>query len=110
MEAKQKIGLEYQLLLYKALRLSLEKLNRKGLTSDQQEFLETFLAVAFFRIPEFRTKLLGCLHKERDVNPEEWNFSLDKGENKGTTMYSVFDWDQEFYAGLPNVDFYMYFL
>ena len=106
METKRKIGLKYQRLLYKALKLSLEKLNKKGLTQDQQEFFETFLAVVFFRIPEFRSIFLSCLQKKGDKVLEEWDhpsFCLEKTQERETTMDQLFNWDQEFYYGLPEV-------
>jgi hypothetical protein len=101
------MGAMYRMLLYKALRLSLDKLNGKGHTIDQQEFFETFLATAFFRIPEFRTRLIECLPQPTDERIEEWkqsSLSMGDDQNKGLAMQSLFNWQEEFYACLPNVN------
>ncbi len=103
---RNKVNLDYQMALYKTLRLCLEKMNRRGLTLDQQEFLESYLAIAYFRIPEFRSKILECLPSETDVIIDEWkptHFSLDATEMTGMAMSTLFSWDKEFYDLLPNV-------
>jgi len=81
-------------------------MNRRGLTVDQQEFLETYLAIAYFRVPEFRSEILGCLPNETDVLIDEWKptyFSLENTEMAGIAMATLFNWDKEFYDCLPNV-------
>jgi len=105
---RNRINLDYQMLLYKTLRLCLEKLNRRGLTLDQQEFLETYLAIAYFRIPEFRSKILECLPNEQDIHLDEWkttHFSLDSPDTGGIAMPALFNWDKEFYDRIPKVFF-----
>ena len=83
-------------------------MNRRGLTVDQQKFIETFLAIAYFRVPEFRSKIMECLPDEEDVQIDEWkptHFSLDATEATGVTMPALFNWDREFYNVIPEVFF-----
>jgi len=102
LDTKKKIGLQFQAILYKALWLSLSKFSMRGLTADQQEFVETFLAVAFFRVPEFRAIILDTLHKDSDVNNEEWKQLAKEEETKNIGIFNVFNWSGEFYAYLPS--------
>lgn len=61
LKERQKIASKYSLLLMYTLNYSLQKLARKELDFYKRDFLELFLAVAYFRIPEFRQKFLECL-------------------------------------------------
>ena len=36
----------------------------KGINESERSFVENFLAIAYFRIPEFREKLLNCINVE----------------------------------------------
>ena len=50
---KQKVSINYLFLLSEALKYALEKLVRKAVDFYKREFLEIFLALAYFRIPPF---------------------------------------------------------
>ena len=94
----------YQTFLYSALQQVLQKLNAKGLPDKEREFVEKFTAIAFFRIPEFRKKLLENLKNKEDVVIDEWRgtewglYEEIKEEKKNQMIVSLFDWDSEFYA------------
>lgn len=107
LDCKQKIGLKYQMVLYEGLKICLEKVNKPGLSDYEKEFMGTFLAIVFFRIPEFRSKFLTSLQNPNDkefLDQMNANFSLnDTDEKGGMTCYNLFNWDKEFYAGLPEV-------
>lgn len=62
---KLKIGSIYKMFLYKLLNLSLNSLNRKG-SEYERTFAEIFSAYAYFRIPEFRKKILRLITNEND--------------------------------------------
>ena len=57
------ISLNYQFILNKTLKYSLQKLTKKGGISDfyLREFIEKFIPIAYFRIPIFREKFLKLL-------------------------------------------------
>lgn len=101
-----KVSVGYQTLLYKTLRLSLDKMTGRGHIVELQTFIESFLAIAYFRIPEFRSKILECFPDERNVQLDEWkptHFSLDETALTGAAMQALFNWDKEFYDAIPSV-------
>ena len=94
------------MLLYKALKLCLHKITYRGLTIEERKFIVTYLVIAYFRIPEFRSKLLECLTDESEIQIDEWksiHFSLDETEIDGSAMLTLFDWEKEFYEKIPEV-------
>eukprot|EP01017_Pseudomicrothorax_dubius_P027989 TRINITY_DN3285_c0_g1_i4.p1 TRINITY_DN3285_c0_g1~~TRINITY_DN3285_c0_g1_i4.p1 ORF type:complete len:318 (-),score=65.06 TRINITY_DN3285_c0_g1_i4:1056-2009(-) len=114
---KQKIivSVSYQNFLYKTLERVLEKLSHKGVEESERNFIEHFLALAYFRVPEFRDRLLACLTKGADLNIEEWKlveqakevtasrFTGPPTPSSGRTNFlSLFDWDKEFYQYIKN--------
>ena len=102
---KMKVATSYQTFLYQTLDKVLKILNHKGLIDKERDFVETFCAVAYFRIPEFREKLLNCFDDASDegIKVTEWrgtDWLLD-GETddrrKNQQIISLFDWDKVFY-------------
>lgn len=80
------ISLNYQFILNKTLKYSLQKLTKKGGISDfyLREFIEKFIPIAYFRIPIFREKFLKLLletFQEEDQhsssNEMEWSVEND---------------------------------
>ena len=95
---KQNIGLKFQSLLYKTLHIALSKLTIKGLTSDQSEFVNYFLAIAFVKIPEFHKQILESLHRDSDTHYEDAiQISKGKEEKKCDSIYNLYNWVNEFY-------------
>jgi hypothetical protein len=78
----------------------------RGHLLELQTLIETFLAIAYFRIPEFRSKILECLPDEKEVQIDEWkptHFSLEEKEMTGAAMQALFNWNRQFYDTIPNV-------
>ena len=46
------------------LRFTLPKMDFRGADPRVYKLIELFLAMAYFRIPGFRDKILGCLQKK----------------------------------------------
>ena len=97
----------YQALLYQALQKVLDKVNQKGLPDKERAFIEEFTAIAYFRVPEFRKKMLERIHNSvKDMKIEEWRgteWMLDENidENKkNAQIVALFDWERDFYVYL----------
>jgi hypothetical protein len=58
---KQKIAVRYQKFLYMGLAKVFEGLNNTAMSNYQKKFIECYLAMSYFRIPEFRFKLITAL-------------------------------------------------
>lgn len=111
MSQKMKVATSYQTFLYETLRKALDILNRDANTDKEQTFVEIFCAIAYFRIPEFRQKLLGCFEKANDAEitinecrGNEWlleNAPDDSKTNKQVT--ALFDWNKNFYEHLKVI-------
>lgn len=103
---KMDVGHKYQKLLYYTLKKMLAKLNMKALDSEsERKFVENFIAIAYFRIPEFRTKLLECLKNEKDPEILDWRateYKLNEQHNliSNQDFVNLFDWQSNFYNNL----------
>ena len=77
-------------------------MNFKG----ERYFIENFCALAYFKIPDFRHKLLSCLIKKEDSSFEEikdTDFHLETNnfeDKKNKYFMSLFDWEKDFYVYL----------
>jgi hypothetical protein len=73
-------------------------------------FVELFCAYSYFRVPEFRERLLSILVKADDPDITEWRgteFSLNddpsKLDRKGSNTFNLlFDWQSNFYDVLDS--------
>ena len=105
-QQKLKVCESYQALLYHTLQKVLNKLTQKGLPDKEREFVEQFTAIAYFRIPEFRNRLLECLKKDIQTAqiPEwrgiEWRLDDYLDDNKTQHLFTLFDWERVFYVYL----------
>ena len=106
---KMRVCVSYQSFLYNTLKKVLNKLNQKGVNSVERVFVGNFCALAYFRIPEFRSSLLDCLSKNLDIQITEWrgaeyNLTFDESfeheDQKNKQLVSLFDWENEFYVYL----------
>lgn len=77
------IALNYQYILNKTLKYSLQKLAKRGGISDYylRDFIEKFIPIAYFRIPLFRNKFLKLLVET--FNEEDQNASSNDVEVSG---------------------------
>jgi len=70
--AKLEIATRYRNFLQNMLKFTLRKMNVKGSSNKLQHFIETFFAMAYFRIPLFRKKYLSCLMQKSFRPIEDW--------------------------------------
>ena len=110
-QQKLKVCESYQSMLYHALQKVVAKLSSRGLPDKEREFVEQFMAIAYFRIPEFRKKLLECLREDIEHIPilewrgVEWKFDDNLETNtKNQHFISLFDWEKDFYVYLKNTE------
>jgi hypothetical protein len=102
---KMKVALSYQTFLYQTLEKVLKILNQKGLIEKERIFVEIFCAVAYFRIPEFRNKVLTCFDSADNGGVEltemrggEWLIgSGPLNTMQNNQIVALFDWDKSFY-------------
>ena len=106
-DKKIKVCLNYQNFLYRTLEKVLHKLNQKKLEDKEREFVESFCAIAYFKIPEFRKKLLdNLIEANKGIEIDEWRgteWQLDSeiiNSNRNQELLSLFDWDKDFYRML----------
>ena len=108
MKQKIKVATSYQTFLYQTLEKVLNTLNQKGLIDKEKIFVEIFCAVAYFRIPEFRNKLLACVdsaHNEgvelTELRGADWLLDTRTSSIKPNNQLTpLFDWDRNFYIYL----------
>mgnify|MGYP000945759403 CR=1 FL=1 len=105
---KMKVAISYQTFMYQTLDKVLKILDQKGLIEKERAFVEVFCAVAYFRIPEFREKLLACLDSSStdgviitEWRGTDWLLDVAPEENmRDKQILSLFDWDRYFYQYL----------
>ena len=105
-EQKKEVAVRYKTFLQSVLKFVLKKLNVKGSSDELRRFIETFLAMAYFRIPQFRKKYLECLTQKSFGPITDWRSTeLDLEEYKNEDnkpLLAVLDWPNQFYAHLPD--------
>ena len=69
---KLKIALKFQEVFFKALKYVLNKFPQSA--EKEQGFFDNLCVLAYFRLPEFRTKFLGCITR-KDDEVLEWRGS-----------------------------------
>lgn len=106
-QRKLEVCERYQALLYMTLKKVLEKINQKGLPNKERDFIEQFTAIAYFRVPEFRKKMLEKISAStKDVTIEEWRGTEWKlgekidDDKKNPQLLALFDWEGDFYIYL----------
>ena len=110
LQKKVEICQEYQALLYLMLNKIHLKINDKGLPEREKEFVDVFVAHAYFKIPEFRAKLLEWITKEDANLPiQEWRgaeWVIDERPESQKIQYfaSMFDWEKDFYQHLKTTE------
>lgn len=99
------LAIRYRRFLRKLLTCAIAKMNIKGVDQRVQEFTETIMAIAYFRIPEFKDTLLNCLRRKSFYPVEEWRgtaFDLETDVTVHSEYLPVFDWQLHFYRSLPE--------
>lgn len=98
-EKRREIAERYSHFLIDMLKFALFRMNFKGIEPKTQKFVEHFLAIAYFRIPAFRTKLLECLKSKSFYPIDEWRgITIDLDEEiHDSELVPALDWPRLFY-------------
>lgn len=105
-QKKAAVAISYQRFMYSTLGYVLKLVDLDGLDESKKNFAAMFCAIAYFRIPEFRERLLKRLESTKDekvVIPElrdtEWQLTgeADDQRKKNQDIISLFDWEKIFY-------------
>lgn len=101
---KLEVGVRFQALLINILEKVLYKLNLKGCDNIERSFIDNFCAIAYIKIPQFRTKLLESIKKhDFDQNINEWRgteWRLEdpiSDDKRDKHLLNFFDWETHFY-------------
>lgn len=89
------VAQKYEKFLYDCLAMVMGKIDDMALSSQETNFVAAYLAIAFFRIPLFRKKLLSSLpipNQKLTMNEYE--------KSSNAYFFSHFDWETEFYEVL----------
>ena len=101
---KLKVAERYRSFLYSMMGFVLPNMDSRGCDSRVYTFIELFLALAYFRIPGFRERLLRCLRRKMWMDIEEWNvldISLES-ENESHELVPMLDWQSLFWKHLSE--------
>ena len=107
MSEKEKVAVKYQHLIYEGLRFSIEKLTRKAIDFYKKDFVTFNIAIAYFKVPEFREKFLHAIVTDPSKSFVELKNPLhlrQDEEVKKTTIEHFFNWDDKFYKWIPESD------
>ncbi|CAD8117542.1 unnamed protein product [Paramecium sonneborni] len=98
---KLEISLTYQIFLQKGLSITLEKLKQKSLAQNERSFVENFFANAYFRVPEFRNRIITSVQRAEDEQIPEWrSLTKSSGGVSNLEFNDIFDWNKHFYEYL----------
>ncbi|CAD8068828.1 unnamed protein product [Paramecium primaurelia] len=96
---KIRIGLHYQNFLHQTFEKVAQKLNQQGQNDKEELFVNAFLVIAFFRIPQFQKLIIDILKQDQRLLNEE--FEKDFGINCIDNTFSA-EWDKNFYDYLQS--------
>ena len=85
----------------------------KAVSDNERYFVENFLAIAYFRIPKFRSHLLEIFNEFNNIEILEWrgtdykiNSIEEEQENNlninKNVLLDMFDWEKDFYSYLET--------
>ncbi len=110
---KLRISMMYQECFYKALKHVLNKYHQ--IEEKERGFFDNLCVLAYFRVSEFRNKLLACIERKDDEIIEwrgnEWGIDDPINDDmRDSSLISLFSWGKDFNNYLKvNRNFY-YFL
>lgn len=101
------IAERYAHFLQVTLNFALDTMNFKGVEQKMQKFIESFLAIAYFRIPDFRAEILECIKSKSYYPIAEWRgITMDLEEDISEhNLLPALDWTSLFYDYLKSEDF-----
>jgi hypothetical protein len=95
-----------QSFFYKMIGIVLESFTKKAIQDNERMFVELFCAYSFFRIPEFRERIVRVISKpddELEKQPPTRRDSFDQNRsNQLQTLDTLFNWDENFYKPLSR--------
>lgn len=65
------LGLKVQKFFYHMLGIVLTCLSKKALPDNERMFVESFCAYSYFRIPEFRSRIIGIISRPEDADSSD---------------------------------------
>lgn len=96
-QKKVEVGLRVQSFFYKMIGIVLECLTKKAIQDNERMFVELFCAYSFFRIPEFRERIVRVISKPDDELNNELQTRRDSFDqnrsNQMQTLDMLFNWD-----------------
>lgn len=99
--AKMEVCSDFINFMMKTLQYTLEKLSKKVNDESTKHFIEYFLSVAYFRLPQFRKAFLNCVSK--DVNLCGIKEDLEHNDILTNPVLSLIDWQNLFFDKLNNI-------
>lgn len=108
LEGKKKLAVKYQYFIYEALRYCIDKLSRKAIDFYKRDFIVFNIAIAYFKVPEFRETFLKAITREGLMDIPEWRHTHhqieDSFEENKVNHYidHFFNWEEYFYQHIPN--------
>ncbi|EGR27513.1 hypothetical protein IMG5_194620 [Ichthyophthirius multifiliis] len=100
---KIRICLKYENYLIETLDLVLQKLDQKGITEKERQFVENFCALAFFRIKPFKEKFIECLQAslqdQQNTLIDQWMVNLNNFSHLNTKCLYIgnfFSWEKNY--------------
>ena len=101
-EEKVRIAQRYLKFFHSVCSLSLSRMTFKGVDKVTEEFVYTSLAMSWFRLPEFREKLIVVLKEKSYYTIEEWRKTdIDLDDEHANDISRIFNW-QNFYLLIPT--------
>ena len=97
---KMKVGLTYQGFLYTTLIKVLDKFTQKAINVNEKHFIENFVALAYFRIPEFRIQFLDSFIEQ--TKDQEQLFEIWNEPKQKPIGLAVYDWEKNFHKFLKT--------
>jgi hypothetical protein len=86
-----------QKFLYKMISIVLECLTKKAIQDNERMFVELYCAYSYFRIPEFRERIVKVISKPEDGVEKisiQRKDSIDQSKLKEMhTLDTLFNWD-----------------
>jgi hypothetical protein len=101
-EEKIRIAQRYLKFLHSICSLSLSRMTFKGVDKVTEQFVYASLAMSWFRLPEFREKLIVVLKEKSYYTIEEWRKTdIDLDDEHANDISRIFNW-QNFYLLIPK--------
>lgn len=102
-KVKTAIGMKFISLLNRLLCVSLPKLKIRGADPRIYTFVEYFLAIAYFRIPNVKEIILRAIQKKMWEELSCFKY-FEESEETNIEYAPMLDWNSSFYSYLPELN------